>query len=114
MTLPLKSTRSGAGGRGRSGRCAANAADASSALRTIRVTPQSIAALRPSIRPSNFDARVPRVRPFEELRRYSDPLGSSPSPSGVDDIAARFVVTPLVGVAVPNLAGMVNHASHST
>ena len=36
--------------------------------------------------------------------------GSSP---GVDDTAARLIVTPLVGVAVPNLAGMVNHAAHS-
>ena len=36
--------------------------------------------------------------------------GSNP---GVDDIAARLIVTPIVGVAVPNLAGMINHASHS-
>ncbi len=36
--------------------------------------------------------------------------GSSP---GVDDTAARLIITPLVGVAVPNLAGMVNHAAHS-
>ena len=36
--------------------------------------------------------------------------GSSP---GVDDTAARLIVTPLVGVAVPNLAGMINHAAHS-
>lgn len=36
--------------------------------------------------------------------------GSNP---GVDDTAARLIVTPLVGVAVPNLAGMVHHASHS-
>ena len=36
--------------------------------------------------------------------------GSSP---GVDDTAARLLVTPLVGVAVPNLAGMINHAAHS-
>ena len=36
--------------------------------------------------------------------------GSSP---GVDDTAARLLVTPIVGVAVPNLAGMVNHAAHS-
>src|SRR5688572_27922029 len=36
--------------------------------------------------------------------------GSSP---GVDDTAARLLVTPLVGVVVPNLAGMVNHAAHS-
>jgi hypothetical protein len=32
---------------------------------------------------------------------------------GVDDTAARLIVTPLVGVAVPNLAGMINHAAHS-
>jgi sensor histidine kinase YesM len=36
--------------------------------------------------------------------------GSRP---GVDDTAARLIVTPLVGVAVPNLAGMINHAAHS-
>jgi sensor histidine kinase YesM len=41
-------------------------------------------------------------------------MGSTSSPSGVDDTAARFLITPIVGVAVPNLAGMVNHASHST
>ncbi len=35
------------------------------------------------------------------------------SPSGVDDHAARWLVTPLVGMAVPNLAGMINHSSHS-
>lgn len=38
------------------------------------------------------------------------PSGSNP---GVDDLAARVVITPIVGVAVPNLAGMVNHAAHS-
>ena len=36
--------------------------------------------------------------------------GSNP---GVDDTAARLLVTPIVGVTVPNLAGMINHASHS-
>lgn len=35
------------------------------------------------------------------------------SPSGVDDHVARWVVTPLVGTAVPNLAGMIDHSSHS-
>ncbi|HZL95427.1 MAG TPA: histidine kinase [Vicinamibacterales bacterium] len=39
-------------------------------------------------------------------------MGSGSSP-GVDDTAARLIVTPIVGVAVPNLAGMVNHAAHS-
>ena len=37
--------------------------------------------------------------------------GSGP---GVDDTAARLIVTPLVGMAVPNLAGMMNHGAHST
>ena len=41
-------------------------------------------------------------------------MASGSSPSGVDDTAARLLVTPIVGVAVPNLAGMVNHAAHST
>ena len=40
-------------------------------------------------------------------------MGSTSNPAGVDDTAARFLVTPFVGVAVPNLAGMVNHAAHS-
>jgi two-component sensor histidine kinase len=35
------------------------------------------------------------------------------SPSGVDDGIARLVVTPLVGVAVPNLAGMIDHSAHT-
>jgi sensor histidine kinase YesM len=39
------------------------------------------------------------------------PSGSNP---GVDDTAARLIVTPIVGVAVPNLAGMINYAAHST
>lgn len=39
-------------------------------------------------------------------------MGSSSSP-GVDDTAARLIVTPIVGVVVPNLAGMVNHGAHS-
>ena len=41
-------------------------------------------------------------------------MASGSSPSGVDDTAARLLVTPIVGVAVPNLAGMVHHSSHST
>ncbi len=43
-------------------------------------------------------------------------MGSAPgeaTPSGVDDTAARLLVTPLVGVAVPNLAGMIDHGAHS-
>jgi sensor histidine kinase YesM len=40
-------------------------------------------------------------------------MASNSSPSGVDDTAARLLVTPIVGVAVPNLAGLVNHASHT-
>jgi two-component sensor histidine kinase len=35
------------------------------------------------------------------------------SPAGVDDGMARLVVTPLVGVAVPNLAGMIDHSAHT-
>ncbi len=35
------------------------------------------------------------------------------NPSGVDDTAARLLVTPLVGVAIPNLAGIISHAAHS-
>jgi sensor histidine kinase YesM len=40
-------------------------------------------------------------------------MGSSSSP-GVEDTAARLIVTPLVGIALPNLAGMINHGAHST
>jgi sensor histidine kinase YesM len=39
---------------------------------------------------------------------------ASDSNPGVDDTAARLIVTPLVGVAVPNLAGMLDHGAHST
>jgi len=37
----------------------------------------------------------------------------SASPSGVDDTAARLIVTPIVGVLIPNLAGMIDHGAHS-
>lgn len=40
-------------------------------------------------------------------------MGSTPGPSGVDDAAARLLVTPLVGVVVPNLAGMIDNGAHS-
>jgi hypothetical protein len=40
-------------------------------------------------------------------------MWSTSSPTGVDDTAARLIVTPLVGAAVPNLAGMLNHHAHS-
>ena len=46
-------------------------------------------------------------------RRYSDEMGSPATSTGVDDSLARLFVTPLVGVAVPNLAGMIDHSSHS-
>lgn len=39
-------------------------------------------------------------------------MGSASSP-GVDDVAARLVVTPIVGLAVPNLAGMIDNRAHS-
>jgi len=38
---------------------------------------------------------------------------ASASNPGVDDAAARLIATPLVGIAVPNLAGMIDHAAHS-
>ena len=40
-------------------------------------------------------------------------MGSAPSPSGVDDTAARLIVTPLVGAFVPNLAGIIDNAAHT-
>ena len=39
-------------------------------------------------------------------------MGSTSSP-GLDDTAARLIVTPLVGLAVPNLAGMIDYSAHS-
>ena len=40
-------------------------------------------------------------------------MGSTPGPTGVDDTLARLVVTPLVGAAIPNLAGLIDHDTHS-
>ena len=40
-------------------------------------------------------------------------MSGAPGPAGVDDAAARFLLTPVMGVAVPNLAGMIDHAAHS-
>ncbi len=40
-------------------------------------------------------------------------MGSAPGPSGVDDTAARLIITPLVGIAVPNLSGLINNSAHS-
>lgn len=40
-------------------------------------------------------------------------MGSGESPSGVDDTTARLMVTPLVGIAVPNLAGLISHDVHA-
>ena len=39
-------------------------------------------------------------------------MGSTSRP-GVDDTAARLIVTPLVGVAVPNFAGMIDYSAHT-
>lgn len=40
-------------------------------------------------------------------------MASRSNPAGVDDTAARLLLTPLVGVVVPNLAGLLNHGAHS-
>src|SRR4030095_11149684 len=32
---------------------------------------------------------------------------------GVDDFAARLILTPLVGIAIPSIAGLVQYKSHS-
>ena len=40
-------------------------------------------------------------------------MGSTHSPSGVDDAAARLLITPLLGAAVPNIAGLIDHGAHS-
>jgi sensor histidine kinase YesM len=41
-------------------------------------------------------------------------MGSTHSPSGVDDAAARLLVTPLLGAAIPNIAGLIDHRAHSS
>ena len=38
---------------------------------------------------------------------------SAHSPSGVDDAAARLLVTPLLGAAIPIIAGLIDHRAHS-
>ncbi|MFM8534534.1 MAG: sensor histidine kinase [Acidimicrobiia bacterium] len=38
---------------------------------------------------------------------------ASASNPGVDDAAARLIATPLVGIAVPNLSGMIDHSAHT-
>ena len=40
-------------------------------------------------------------------------MGSAPGLSGVDDTTARLIVTPLVGIAIPNIAGLIDHRAHS-
>jgi two-component sensor histidine kinase len=41
-------------------------------------------------------------------------MGDDSRPSRVDDRLARAVFTPLFGLLVPNLAGIIDHSSHST
>ncbi|MEY4093329.1 MAG: hypothetical protein RLZZ53_528 [Acidobacteriota bacterium] len=38
---------------------------------------------------------------------------ASASNPRVDDAAARLIATPLVGIAVPNLSGMIDHSAHT-
>src|SRR5690242_6518190 len=40
-------------------------------------------------------------------------MGSTSSPSGVDDATARLILTPIVGIGVPNIAGMIDHDAHT-
>lgn len=40
-------------------------------------------------------------------------MSGVPGPAGVDDVLARLLVTPLMGAAIPNLAGMLDHSAHS-
>ncbi|MGH9659480.1 MAG: histidine kinase [Bryobacteraceae bacterium] len=35
------------------------------------------------------------------------------NPTGVDDFAARLILTPLVGIAIPSMAGLVEYKAHS-
>jgi hypothetical protein len=44
---------------------------------------------------------------------YSDRMGPASGRTGVNDTVARLIVTPLVGMAVPNIAGMIDHRAHS-
>lgn len=40
-------------------------------------------------------------------------MGAPAGHAGVDDTAARWLLTPLMGVAIPNVAGLISHSSHS-
>lgn len=40
-------------------------------------------------------------------------MGPASGRTGVNDTLARLIVTPLVGVAVPNIAGIIDHHAHS-
>ena len=40
-------------------------------------------------------------------------MGPASGRTGVNDTVARLIVTPLVGAAVPNIAGMIDHSAHS-
>jgi hypothetical protein len=55
-------------------------------------------------------SRLPQI---VTLPRYSDPMPPSNSPTGVNDFAARLILTPAVGVAIPTMAGLVHFPSHS-
>jgi hypothetical protein len=35
------------------------------------------------------------------------------NPTGVDDFAARLILTPLVGIAIPSMAGLVQYGAHT-
>jgi hypothetical protein len=67
----------------------------------------------PNTHPTNFRGSALRARATATADRYPDPMPGSTGPSGVDDAAARLILTPIVGIAIPNLAGMVDHSAHS-
>jgi sensor histidine kinase YesM len=40
-------------------------------------------------------------------------MGVATGPRGVNDAAARLILTPLFGIAIPNVAGIINHQAHA-
>ncbi len=51
-------------------------------------------------------------RKFVPSSRYSDPMSRVDDP-GIDDFAARLILTPLVGIAIPSVVGLVHYKFHS-
>ena len=64
--------------------------------------------MRQGVHPYNLSP----VRKFVPLSHYPDLMSQADNP-GVDDFAARLILTPLVGIAIPSIAGLVQYRFHS-